>query len=155
TDQLRLSDDPFSVQRLRDLKAHIHEQRRQSGAAFQDVRNTENKAEFACGIVWAEDEGWKQHLRHDQLRSFISPPATSIKLTENAPIHQKGRRVTVPHGLDSQIAAFTGFKFEEVTNTIMRRRRFVPLRERRKAGRKPIGPIAMTSAERVRKHRLA
>src|SRR5262249_14966104 len=36
TDRLNLSDDPHSLQRIRDLKVHILERRRHSGSYFQD-----------------------------------------------------------------------------------------------------------------------
>jgi hypothetical protein len=39
TDQLRLSNDPYSYQRLRDFKIHIYERKRHSGALFQDKEN--------------------------------------------------------------------------------------------------------------------
>src|SRR5262249_10590058 len=54
--------------------------------------------------------------------------------------------------IDSAIANSAGYGFQEVNNTVERRRRHPP-RERRKPGRKPIGLIAQTTAERVRKHR--
>jgi hypothetical protein len=57
-------------------------------------------------------------------------------------------------GYDSNIADRAGFKFEEVQNTIEKRRRErgLVVRERKKPGRKPLGPVAMSGAERKRKH---
>src|ERR1700756_4655474 len=55
TDRLRLSDDPYSDQRLRDLRVHILERRAHSGSLFQDGDDP-TRAEFAHGIRWAELE---------------------------------------------------------------------------------------------------
>jgi hypothetical protein len=78
----------------------------------------------------------------------VHPDAAAIDI--GATVH-----VAAVGGRDSQIAALAGFKFQELDNTIARRRRKYgrPLRERRKAGRKPLGDRKMTTAERVRKHR--
>jgi hypothetical protein len=57
------------TQRIRDLRVHIHEQRRESGAAFQDGHSS--PAEFARGVRWAELEAIDQWRRHDQRRRFI------------------------------------------------------------------------------------
>src|SRR5262245_47205300 len=52
TDQIGLSDDPLSYQRLRDLKVHILERRRHSGSLFKNGHNT--AAQFARGVRWLE-----------------------------------------------------------------------------------------------------
>jgi hypothetical protein len=66
-----------------------------------------------------------------------------------------GKWMAIPLGIDSAIAASAGFQFEEVFNTVERRRERYgkPLRWRKKVGRKPIGDHAMSPVERVRKHR--
>jgi len=200
-----LSDDPHNYQRLRDLRAHIYERRRHSGSLFQD-KERPTPAQFARGVRWAELEGIEIYRRHHQLRWCIDAKIADQKLK--------------PVGRDSAIAHAAGFEFQEVSNTIERRRQVQvrrrdvadaavnativamvvltvkvpasargeailailrmrervlklmrdttaarcqrpevsqgmqpPLRERRKAGRKPVGDRAMTGAERVRKHR--
>jgi hypothetical protein len=133
---LRITDN----QRLRDFAAHLRERGRESGAAFQDGHSS--VAEHARGIQWAITEEVKRYRRHDQLRWFI----------DGRPLADESN---IPRGRDSQIAAFAGFDFEEVGNTVENRRAKYgrPLRERQKPGRKPLGDRAMTSAERVRNHR--
>src|SRR5262249_9248179 len=144
TDQLRLSDDPHSHQWLRDLKGHIRERAVEWGAPYQNenTRRVEFRSpKYAHGIRCAELEGIALYRRHDQLRWFIDAPLDEEKVDERE--------------LDSAIADAAGFKFEAVDNTVAERRKRYgrPLRERRKAGRKPIGLIAQTTAERGRKHR--
>jgi hypothetical protein len=155
TDRLRLSDDPYNYQRLRDLKAHILECRRESGSLFQDTPWDPKSAECARGIRWAELESIELYRRHDQLRWILDAGADDHNLRGT----EEGYRESggIPHGLDSKIAFDNNFSFEEVDNTVARRRERYgkPLRERRKVGRKPIGPVAMTTAERVAKHRRA
>lgn len=155
TDRLRLSDDPFNYQRLRDLKAHILERRRESGAAFQDNQWDPKSPECQRGIYWAEMEGIELHRRHDRLRWFIDGPVNDEVIDQK--LAKKGDPYLaerIPHGRDSQLAAINGFELQELQTTQTRRRQSYgrPLRERRKAGRKPIGPIAMSGAERKRKH---
>lgn len=134
TDQLRLSNDRCSDQRLRDQKAHILERRRESGALFQGAqwpRAAEPKlAHHARGIRWAELEGIELHRRHDQLRWFIDG-----RFDENV------------RGIDTAIADAAGFKFREMRIKIVS-----SARRRRKPGRKPLGAIAMTGPERKRKY---
>ena len=144
TDRLRLSNDPYNLRRLRDHKEHIRERAVESGAAFQNEKKRRGEfpsPKYAHGIRCAELEGIELYRRHDQLRWFIDAPFDEEKVAER--------------GLDSTIADATGFKFEEVDTTVAERRKRYgrPLRERRKAGRKPIGLIAQTTAERVRKYR--
>jgi hypothetical protein len=162
TDQLSLSNDPHSYQRLRDLKAHIHERRVESGAAFQDVEKQQGQfpcSKYARGTRWAELNEIELYRRYDQLRWCIDAMVDDEKLdfSSRALEHhsiggETGIIAGTGRGQDSAIAAATGFKFEEVTNTVERRRRR-PLRERQKPGRKPIGDKAMTGAERVQRHR--
>jgi hypothetical protein len=80
----------------------------------------------------------EKYRRHDQLRW-----AVDARFEADNPF------------IDSAIADSAGYGFQEVDNTVERRRRKYgrPLRERKKPGRKPIGLIAQTPAERVRKHR--
>jgi hypothetical protein len=139
TDQLRLSNDRYNYRHLRDHKAHILERRRHSGSLFQDKAEP-SAAQFARGVRWAELESIELYRRHDQLRWFIDAKVDDENLDSDAV------------ATDSNIADQAGFKFEEVDST-MERRRKRPLRERRKAGRKPLGERAMTTAERVAKHR--
>jgi hypothetical protein len=142
TDQLRLSNDPCSYERLRDLKAHIAEQRR-----------------ARSGYYWAEMEGVELYRRSDRLRWFIDATVDDEKLDFSGQACERGVSEVTPKGepigvgRDSDIARDAGFKFEEVNNTVARRRR-KPLRERCKPGRKPIGAIAMTGAERKQRHDL-
>src|SRR5262249_30420944 len=143
TDRLRLSGDRYNCQRLRDLRAHIHERACFSGAAFQNEKKWPKKfpnTKFARGIRWAEIEGIELYRRHDQLRWFVD---ARFEADNDVPF------------IDGAIADSAGYGFQEVNNTVARRRRKYgrPLRERRKAGRKPLGERAMTTAERVAKHR--
>ena len=141
TDRLRLSNDRSNLQRLRDHKVHIRERAVESGAAFQNKKKRRGEfpsPKYAHGIRCAELEGIGLYRRHDQLRWLIDAPFDEEKVSEG--------------GLDSAIATAVGLNFEEVDNTVARRRKRPP-RERRKPGRKPIGPVAQTTAERVRKHR--
>jgi len=139
TDKLKLSNDPFNLQRIRDLKAHILERRRHSGSLFQD-RDRPTAVQFARGVRWAELESIEIYRRHNQLRWVVDARFT----VEN----------DIPF-VDSAIAAGAGYDFQEVDTTVERRRKKYdrPLRERKKAGRKPIGPIAQTNAARMRKYR--
>jgi len=159
-DRLRLSNDPCAKQRLRDLKVHILERRRHSGSLFQDKAEPP-AAQFARGVRWAELESIELYRRHDQLRWFIDAKVDDHKLDFSAQAFEKRSiggetgiigGAVVGEGIDSTIANQAGFEFEEVDNTVERRRRHPP-RERRKVGRKPIGLIAQTSAERARKYR--
>src|SRR5262249_8179239 len=108
TDRLRLSDDPQSYQRLRDHKAHLLERRRHSGSCFQDKAEP-TAAQFARGVRWAELESIELYRRHDQLRWFIDAKFDEEKVAER--------------GLDSAIATAVGLMFEEVDNTVARRRK--------------------------------
>jgi len=145
TNKLRLSDNPFAIQRLRDLKAHIHEgYRRRSG------------------YFWAEMDAIELYRRHDQLRWFMDAKVDDMALNFSGKDHKAydGTIQSVGHngtgvGRDSSIADAAGYAFEEVDNTIaLRRIKYGrPLRERQKSGRKPIGDRAMTTAERVAGHR--
>jgi hypothetical protein len=106
---------------------------------FQDKAEP-TAAQLARGVRWAELESIELYCRHDQLRWFLD----ARFLADN----------DVPF-IDGAIADSAGYGFQEVDNTVaVRRKRYGrPLRERRKPGRKPIGLIAQTTAERVRKHR--
>jgi hypothetical protein len=155
TDRMRLSNDPYNYQRLRDLKAHILERRRHSGSLFRD-REAPTSAQFARGIRKAEIDGIELYRKRGQLRWYMDAPVDDEVIDQKiAKSDDPYLADRIPHGRDSQIAALAGFKFQELDNTIARRRRKYgrPLRERRKAGRKPLGDRAMTTAERVRKHR--
>jgi hypothetical protein len=106
---------------------------------FQDKAEP-SAAQFARGVRRAELESIEQYCRHDQLRWFVD---ARFKADHDDPF------------IDGAIADSAGYGFQEVNNTVERRRRKYgrPLRERRKPGRKPIGLIAQTTAERARKHR--
>jgi hypothetical protein len=148
---LRLSNDPCAKQRLRDVRAHRLERRRHSGSYFR-----------------ADLDGIEKYRRHDQLRWFLEFKVNDKKLDfsartfehrsvdgETGIIIPKNSDAVVGVGIDSNIANQAGLKFEEVDSTVERRRRKYgrPLRERKKPGRKPIGLVAMTTAERMRKYR--
>jgi hypothetical protein len=154
TDQLRLSNDPYTYQRLRDFKIHIHERKRHSGALFQD-RQGLTPAQYARGVLYAELEGIEIFRRHDQLRWVIDPPVddTALNFSQRgaAREHEDAKR----RGTDSAIAVAMGFEFENPDKVVELRLKLKgkKLRERKKPGRKPIGVRAMTTAERVRKHR--
>ena len=122
-DQLRLSNDLFNLQRLRDFRVHILEERHRRS-----------------GYYWAELAGIALYRRHDQLRWFVD---ARFKADHDDPF------------IDGAIADSAGYGFQEVNNTVEHHREKYdrPLRERKKPGRKPIGLIAQTTAERVRKHR--
>jgi hypothetical protein len=179
TDRLGVSNDRYHSERLRDLKAHIRERRRESGAAaFQDdvkkhpagflapywerPRPALAAPKYARAVRWAELESIELYRRSDQLRWFVDMPVDdgcdnyadttpACELNDARPL--KGK--IIPHGIDSQTAAFAGFEFQEVDNTIAERRARYgrPLRPRKKPGRKPNGECAMTGAERVANHR--
>jgi hypothetical protein len=137
---LKLSDDRFNSQRIRDLKTHILERRRHSGSLFYDKdRATLSAAQFARGIRWAEFESIELYRRHNQLRWMTD---ARFKV-ESDPF------------IDSAIAGSAGYGFQEVDNTVERRRKKYnrPSRERKKPGRKPIGPVAQTDAARMLKYR--
>jgi len=165
TQQQPLSNDPHSYQRLRDLKAHIRERGRESGAAFQN-REGLSSAEFAHGIRRAELDGIELYRRNDQLRWHIDAKVDDEKLdfSSRALEHEsiggetgiigigRGIAAGTGRGIDSAIAFTEGLKFEEVTSTVERRRKRPP-RERKKVGRKPVGDKAMIGAERVKRHR--
>jgi hypothetical protein len=149
TDRLRLSDDPYSCQRLRDLKAKFFRLYTLSisewtflapvGLIQSDVR--ERNAERS-GPYWDEMAAIDLYRRHDQLRWCLDAGDD-----EECPDSGPGR--------DTFTADKNGLQFQEVDNTIAKRREKYdrPLRERKKAGRKPIGLVAQTSAERMRKYR--
>jgi hypothetical protein len=156
TDQLRLSNDPYSYQRLRDFKIHIYERKRHSGALFQDKENP-TKHQLPAVSSTPNLRASNSYRRHDQLRWFIDRPTNDWALALHFAArdcheeYEEAKRL----GTDSAIAFAQGFKFEEVNNTVERRLKLKgkKLRERKKPGRKPIGERAMTTAERVRKHR--
>jgi hypothetical protein len=137
TATLRLTDNQW----LRDLRKHLQERSRESGAAFQDaLRKHLTAAEYARGVRWAEIDGIEQYRRHEQLRWFIDGRA-------------RADESNVPYEVDTQIA---GFSIEEVANDVAEDRRakyMRPMRQRQSPGPKPKGERAMTGAERVRNHR--
>jgi hypothetical protein len=90
------------------------------------IREQGREGDFASGIRRAEIAGVERHRQYDQLRWFLDGPNKSER--------------------DSEVAELNGFDFETV-------KRPPRLRERRKAGRKPIGKKAMTNAERMRRYR--
>jgi hypothetical protein len=143
--------------RLRDHRNHIHEQRRQSGAAFQDGHRT--VAEHARGIQWSILQEIELHRKHDQLRWCIDAKVDDSKLNFSARVLESEsnrlRLKIVGTGWDTSIADAAGFKFEEVDNTISARRSKYrrPLRERKKPGPRPKGERAMTTAERQANYR--
>lgn len=151
-----ISNDRYHSERLRDLRKHIHERRRESGAAFQELEwgSPPHDARQARGILWAELEGIELYRRSDQLRWFIDGPVDDGNLDPRQ-AKQGDPADAILLGRDSQIAAFAGFEFQEVDNTIEERRARYgrPLRLRKKPGRKPNGECAMSGAERVRNHR--
>ena len=115
------------TQRIRDLRAHIHERRRESGAAFQDGHSS--PTEFARGVLWAELEVIEQWRRHDQGRRFIDVLDGPVDYEDDGPADYENA---------------PGFKIIH------------PIkygRPRKRPGRKPKGECAMTTAERVRNHR--
>src|SRR5262249_7085078 len=127
TDCLNLSDDPHSLQRLRDLKVHILEQRHRRS-----------------GFYWAELI--EKYRRHDQLRWFLDAKVNDYKLDfsarafehrsiggETGIIITRNSDAVVGEGIDSNIADQAGFKFEEVNSTVGRRRKRPP-RERSEPG---------------------
>jgi len=155
TDQLRLSNDRCNYRHLRDHKAHILERRRHSGSLFQDKAEP-SAAQFARGVRWAELESIELYRRHDQLRWFIRASVDDKTLDFSAEDFDKrsigGETGITGAGMDSSIANQAGFAFEDVDNAVENLRGHPP-RERCKAGRKPLGEHAMTTAERVAKHR--
>jgi hypothetical protein len=167
TDRLGLSNDRHASQRLRDLKIHILERRRESGAAFGDRPWDPKSAECARGIRYEEHEGIELYRRSDQLRWYMTPPVDDEAAAFDSqaakyddamqlkPGPDSGLGGWAGRGKDSSAASLHGFEFQEVDNTIARRRARYgrPLRLRRKPGRKPLGERAMTTAERVAKHR--
>ena len=81
---------PLVTDSLRDLRQHIYERRRESGAAFQDGHRT--PAEFARGVRWAETETIERYRRHDQLRWFIDRP-----VDDNALRAKESRRLGIQY----------------------------------------------------------
>jgi hypothetical protein len=202
TEALALSNDRSSLQRIRDLKAHLLEYRRESGSLFQDTPwgAPPHSAKQARGIRWAELEGIELYRRHDQLRWFIDAPTNDV--TDDQRVAKRADPHTAaaghPHGVDSALAWEGGFEFHEVDEALkrahiralvgpipsrkglsprayalaykVREERVLALaktmtwtdvrkafeaaaKTHRKPGRKPIGLVALTVAERVRKHR--
>jgi len=214
TDALALSNDPCSLQRLRDLRVHILECRRESGSLFQDTPwgtpphsftfgqypPRKHTAKQARGIRWAEIDGIDLYRRSDLLRWFIDAPTNDV--TDNQRVAKRADPYTaaanLPHGVDSALAWEGGLEFHEVDEALKRayiralvgaipsRKALSPrayalaykdreervralaetmtwtdvrkafeaaAKTHRKPGRKPIGLIAQTTAERVRKHR--
>jgi hypothetical protein len=141
---------------LRDHRNHIHEQRRESGAEFQDGHST--VAEHARGIQWSILQEIELYRKHDQLRWCLDAKVDDSKLNFSARVLEddvESERIKiVGAGWDTSIADAAGFKFEEVDNTISARRSKYrrPLRERKKPGR-PKGERAMTTAERQANYR--
>jgi len=126
TDQLAPSNDPCTLDRLRDLKAHILERRAESGSLFQDTPwgAPPHSFEQARGIRWAELDGIELYRRSDQLRWFQDALANDI--TDNQRVAKRADPHTaiadnIPHGLDSEIAAMTGFEFEECDAAMVER----------------------------------
>jgi hypothetical protein len=165
-DRQRVSDDRFHSERLRDLRKHIHERRRESGAALFNDKTKKfcgqfPPPEYARAIRWAEIESIELYRKHDKLRWYVDAPVDDEQLDYSGRACERGVSEVTPSGRpigvgrDSNIAREAGFEFQEVNNTIARRRLKYgkPLRPRRKPGRKPLGTRAMTGAERVAKHR--
>jgi hypothetical protein len=131
TDQMGLSADPLSYQRLRDLKAHILERRRHSGSLFKNGHNT--AAQFARGVRWLEFQ--------------------DIQRWRKQRIEWLG--VTI----DKDMLQLNGFQIQGIADATQARQEYrrargaPPLRERQKPGRKPIGDVAMTNAQYVARHR--
>jgi hypothetical protein len=114
------------TQRIRDLRVHIHERRRESGAAFQDGHSS--PAEFARGVLWAEHKAIEQWRRHDQGRRLIDVLDGPLVYEDDGPADHENA---------------PGFKI------------ICPIkygRPRKRPGRKPLGDRAMTNAERKRKY---
>lgn len=126
TNDLRLSDSPNASQRIRDLMAHLAEQaRKEKHPYLQEMASVE--FQLTDQLRWLLDSG------RDDDKTNIEPRGPC----------------------DTYVAASNGMGLENITRTIEERRAKygkVP-RERQKAGRKPIGPVAMSAAERMRKHR--
>lgn len=145
----RISEDPLSRTRLRDLRVHIVEQARESGLAFLDGHST--RTEFAKGVRYKEFDSHKVQLRQfidGNSDDYGSRIPKSIRRWEPNYDEFGGAWITIPLGIDNSIAAQAGFQFENVASAVESRRR-----KRKKAGRKPIGDHVMSTAERVRKHR--
>jgi len=113
---LRLSNDPHSYQRLRDLRRHIFEQ-----TALQPRH--------------AQAMDCPEFDQTDKLRWALGFSNDAVADLPTGPY-------------DTYVAAANGMKIENITGTIEKRRaKYGKLpRERQKAGRKPIGPVAQTSA---------
>src|SRR5262249_2413233 len=125
TNALRLSNDPFAEQRLRDLINHIAEQTAEQSSPYkQEIASVE--FDRTDKLSWALDPG-RDNSESNELQGTC----------------------------DTYVAAANGMGLENITRTIAERRakHGKEPRERKKAGRKPIGPVAQTSAERMRKHR--
>jgi hypothetical protein len=86
----RLSDDPYALQRLRDLRTHIAERARHSGSAFQDTEGKPLPHAHAIQMVYRELEKaervgdrhriWAalkelERLRKGDLRSYVNREA--------------------------------------------------------------------------------
>jgi hypothetical protein len=138
---LRLSNDRWSYQRLRDVRRHVFEQNELQPLHDQELASVELTVGY----------------RTDELRWLLD--------FSNAAVAD---RPVGPY--DSYVAAANGMRLENITRTIEERRagfsrhsitgeieskkfKPKPVRERQKAGRKPLGPVAQTSAERARRYR--
>jgi hypothetical protein len=160
-----LSDDRYSFDRLRDLRTHIAERSRHSGALFQNKQNP-TKYQFARGIRWAELDGIEQHRRHDQLRWSISLTTADGEQGDALPKWLQDKKesrlfsrmragMRTAGRLDHIIALDEGFEFEDVDIIRIRERRGMPpLRERQKPGPKPTyNGRSGSSTERSRRRR--
>jgi hypothetical protein len=155
----QVSDDPYHSQRLRDLRARIIEQGRDSGAAFQNETNIRGKDgllshEFARGVRWVELECIEQYRKHNQLRWFIASQTEDHEADPKmmpdwlqTPTYRQqphARHIRqVRHGRDNVIAADEGYQFETVKFDRN------ALRERRKPGPKPRDGYAKSGAQRT------
>jgi hypothetical protein len=156
TDSLKLSNDKCARQRIKDFIIHIKERQRHSGALFQDRdRQDLTPSQFARGIYYAEMAGIELYRKHDQLGWFLDGLAegASPYFSEPRDLMQKYQEI---RGTEAALAFEMGYDWENPWEEVERRLRRMgkwPPRERRKPGRKLIGDRAMTTAERVRRHR--
>jgi hypothetical protein len=140
------------TQHIRDLRDGIYD-REIRARKLENARNVRHphprfaagllSIRFACGIRQLEIEGINA-MRANKTHGCYRP----------ATEHEEGFVDTVSFddcAVSKEVAS--GFGYQDVTAEVesLRKR----LREQRKAGRKPLGAIAMSSAERVRKHRDA
>jgi len=177
TDEPRVSDDPCSLQRLRDLKAHILERRRHSGSLFQDtawidgqIRHQREplRSKLARGIRYAELEGIELYRRHDRIRWAFDAAANDESASDGGyrrlETHTDYKVLDTESTLVERILEKRANRGDAEAKEMLAQMRANPnrmpllrslLRERQKVGRKPIGDRAMTTAERVAKHRKA